>query len=377
MIKFQLFYTSVLLCGLTVLNGCSSDGGERADYLDARSAESLEIPPKLTSPDNRGALQLPKPSDEALQKFANLDAVTETPVAVKFEGARLRQRAGLNYLEVDQSVDEVWKALPSFLAAEGIELDRVEKLMGFVDTTWMNEYQVSNGSEKTSSWFSGFSPDYKDKFRIRLEPDENRTKLFVAHRGMQIVVKDDVTAWQQRPSEAELEREILYRFLLHIGAQKQQAVDLLSAYRSYQSRAHGDDQQQDQLTVMGEEQQVWMRLRQAIDRLGVDLLSVKAEQLTMQVKVGNIKQKKPQEKQDEGWFSSLFGSKDIEVDFNEDYDDFEYKKVKVKKGDEVTLTIRQIASPLSSVIRITQADGSDLRLGLGFELRDALIEQLQ
>lgn len=377
MTKYQIFNSTISLCGLLVLTGCSTDGEERAAYLDAQTAQSLEIPPKLTAPDNRGALRLPKPSKEALEKFTNGNEENRVaPVAVRLEGVRLLQQADVPYLEIDQSVDAVWNSLPGFLAAQGIEVERVEKLMGFVDTQWMNEYQVTYNSEEGSSWFKNFSPDYKDKFRLRIESIGDKTKLFVAHRGMQIVVKDDASAWQQRLSEPELEREILYRFLLHLGAGKQQAVELLAGYRSYQPRAYGTDEQLSQFTVMGEKQLVWRRLRQALDRLGVDIIKLEAEKRSLQIKVGKIKQVASSAEKDESWFGGLFSSKDVEVGFNEDYETSEYKTDSVEKGGEVTLNLQQIVSPLSSVIKLTRQDGSAAQ-NAGIELRDALIEQLK
>jgi len=50
---------------LVTLAGCSSDGEKRPEYMDATTLESLEIPPKLSIPDTRGALELPEPAKTA------------------------------------------------------------------------------------------------------------------------------------------------------------------------------------------------------------------------------------------------------------------------------------------------------------------------
>lgn len=54
-----IFSTSVFL------SACSSDGEERAQYMDAHSVGELEIPPRLTAPDTSGAMQLPEPAKKA------------------------------------------------------------------------------------------------------------------------------------------------------------------------------------------------------------------------------------------------------------------------------------------------------------------------
>jgi len=46
----------------SVLQGCSSGGEKRPEYMDAYSVEALQIPPKLTEPDTSGAMKLPQPA---------------------------------------------------------------------------------------------------------------------------------------------------------------------------------------------------------------------------------------------------------------------------------------------------------------------------
>jgi len=239
----KLNLTSVVLVLLSfssfvLLSACSSDGEKRPEYeyMDASSVRHLEIPPKLTMPDTSNGMVLPQPSDAVKNAFADSQGVKA--VAPEFKGMRLKHDSRLYWLEIDESIERVWASLPSFLAAEGIEVDRVERLLGFVDTKWMNEYQVTYGDKGTgSSWLSGFLSDYKDKFRIRVEAiDTDKTRLFISHRGVELIVKDEGTSWQQRESESLLEREIMYRYALFAGASKHAATDLLSGYQSYQPR---------------------------------------------------------------------------------------------------------------------------------------------
>ena len=195
-LKLSRQLVTMLSIGLFVsLSGCSSDGEERPEYLDTTSVRSLEIPPKLSSPDTRGALKLPEPSAKAKKEFAEKKG-SSSVVAPSFKGMKLKNDSRLYWLEIDLPVKELWSRLPGFLAAEGIEIERVEKLMGFVDTRWMDEYQIKYADEESgSSWFSDFSPDYKDKFRLRVEAVSKgkKSRLYVAHRGMQIVVTDDAS----------------------------------------------------------------------------------------------------------------------------------------------------------------------------------------
>lgn len=278
---------SVLFFSLVSLNGCSSDGEERPEYMDANSVESLQIPPKLTRPDTSGALRLPEPSGKALNMQNESKAIA--PI---FKGIELKNDSRLYWLEIEKPVEEVWATLPRFLASEGIELDRVEKLFGFVDTSWMNEYQITyGGKEGDSSWFVKFSPDYKDKFRIRVEAitDTDKTRLFVSHRGLQVSVTDDESEWIYRNSEPLLEREIMYRYVLFAGAGQNGATTLLANYKSYQPRAQLNSENPSIMKVQGDPDTVWLRLSIALDRLGVDTVNSDKAAGKLEVQVGNIK----------------------------------------------------------------------------------------
>jgi len=375
---FSEYYSSTLLFTLLSVSivGCSSDGEERPQYMNANTIRGLEIPPKLTTPDTRGALQIPEPSQKARSGKSHV-------IAPVFNGYELKHDSRLYWLEIDMPVAKVWSMLPDFLASEGITVDRVEKLLGFIDTSWMNEYQITYSSGEGSSWFSSFSPDYKDRFRIRLEAvqGENKTRLYVAHRGLQISVTGDVSKWVQRDSEPLLEREIMYRFALFGGIRQSGAKELLAAYNSYQPRVKNiTDTTTDEFDVKGDANSIWLRLQVAMDRLGVDILNSDKAANTLTVRVGNLQEPEKLPEDESGWFSGLFGGKDIKVDEDEDYEDSsEYKEQPVKVADEdrLTLRLKQIVGKNSSTIKISHEDGTAISENLAWLFRDALLRQLK
>lgn len=364
---------------LASLVGCSSDGEEKAEYMGATSVKSLEIPPKLSIPDTQGALRLPKPS--ASQR--NSVAKTAVEIAPQFTGFELKNDSRLYWLEIDTPVADVWNTLPDFLASEGIKVDRVEKLLGFLDTIWMNEYKVTYQTESSTNWFSSFSADYKDRFRIRVESIEgtNKSRMFVNHRGLQISVANDVSAWTQRDSEPFLEREILYRYVLFAGVSKKGATELLASYKSYQPRVDKITDTSDTFSVKGEADTIWIRLQIAMDRLGVDIVKNDKASRTMQVLVGNLNAEERPPEDESGWFGGLFSGKKIVVDDGDDYEDDnaeESSKVtKVAPQDRIALQLQQIVGEQSSDIKISHADESQLSGSLVWAFRDALLNQLK
>lgn len=377
-LNFSRVFTPILYTGLFLtLGACSSDGEERPEYLNTASVKHLEVPPKLSVPNTSGALNLPEPSAKVLRAFSG-EQTKNIHIAPAFKGVNLKNDGQLYWLEIDMPVTKVWAMLPGFLAAEGIEVSRVEKLMGFVDTQWMNEYQKSYGGVSSeSSWFGSFTPDYKDKFRIRIEAANrgSKSRLYVAHRGMQIVVTSDVSEWAQRESEAFLEREIMYRFMLFAGAGKQSATDLLAGYRSYHPRVIEGKNKSSEFEVQGDRENVWRRLSQAMDRLGVDVKKSDKITRTIQVLVGDLDIEKTRQESG-GWFSSLFGG-DVDVGDDEDYETTEYKKQEIAAKDKVIVNVQQTASANSSTIKLSLNDGSAVERGLALDFKNALFQQLR
>lgn len=364
----------MMMCGV-ILSACSSTGEERSDHLDAASTKQLEIPPKLTQPDTSGALRLPQPSEKALAKVNG--KVEQDQQIPEFTGVRLKHDAQLYWLEIDSPIDQVWATIPEFLAAEGIMMQRQDRQLGFIETQWMNDYPISYGTDKKSgSWFASFSPDYKDKFRLRVEAkNKDQTLLYISHRGMQISVNNDVSEWMQRDSEALLEREIMYRYILYAGALKTQATQMLADYQSYQPRVIEDADNPAKFEVQGNAKIVWLRLRVAMDRLGVDVIQEDTGARTLKVKVGNLKLTKAA-KTDGSWFSGLFG-RDVSLEDDDGFSEKkEFKQPPVKEEDKIEIQITQQAGELSSSIMIMPITPADELTGIALDFRNALVQQL-
>ena len=72
-----------------------------------------------------------------------------------------------------------------------------------------------------------------DKYRARLErTEQNTSEIFVSHRGMIEVYTtagQDQTKWQARPSDPDLEAEILQRLLVQFDASAAKATATAAA----------------------------------------------------------------------------------------------------------------------------------------------------
>lgn len=368
-----------LAVSVFLMNGCSSNGEERPDYMDASTTSQLEVPPKLTQPNTQGALRLPEPSEKAL---AAANGKKAEALASRFEGIELKHAEQLYWLEIDSPLAQVWASLPKFLAAEGIEMQRADKVLGFVDTVWLNEYPISYGTEESGKrWFASFSPDYKDKFRLRVEAiNEQQTRLFVSHRGLQIMVANEGTQWVQREPESMLERELMYRYALYAGATRAQATELLADYQSYQPRVIEQKDNPARFQVQGTADIVWLRLRAAMNRLGVDIVEADNQDRRLLLSVGAISPAQAAKQTSGGWFSGLFGG-DVQVDENYDIEDNRQQEQEEKAQADTTerlqMRVQQQAGQYASTIIVSYADSSEALSGDALDFRNALVNQLK
>lgn len=256
---------SVILVAL-VMAGCTND---RPVYHGAEYYKNLEVPPDLTTPDTADALQVPRPSEEALQRFRDNNKL-ETVITPKFDDVRMVSYAGNSWLEIDNNADHVWAKLLEFWQAEGFDLVQERPLLGFMETDWVERLGGDTGFLR--SVFQKFEPDYKDKFRVRLEAFDNnqKTRLYIAHARIERIVRgefNDDYIWVTQPSSLEAEREIISRMALFAGLNQQQSLALLENYRPYSSLVKVDSTNSTALTMKGSMDFVWNRAMRALDRM--------------------------------------------------------------------------------------------------------------
>ena len=287
----------LLLLSVAVLAACSSDGDERPEYQGAQYYKSLEIPPDLTLQKTSEELVIPQPTQSALTEYQTASKLDQA-VLPEFKGIRLKSDCGgLYWLEMDADPDSVWPKLEAFWEHEGIRLLQDEPQLGFMETEWSSRLVVDPDAGFLTRMFNKMEPDLLDRFRMRVETSDDRehTWVFVSHTGMERFVEggddDSRIIWRRRPSDPNLEREIIGRLLLFDGLSENQKEDLLKNYHPYQSYVHYvkivPDEDEDQssidssasqvaeLTMTGSMDFVWHRVLRALDRL--ELTNIKAD----------------------------------------------------------------------------------------------------
>jgi len=285
----------VLILAALVVSGCGNN--ERPEYQGADYYKSLELPPDLNLDKSSAEMEIPEPTVSALEDFQSRHKLNKA-VAPEFKGIRLKHDGSMYFLEVDAAPDVVWPKIEAFWEHEGIGLLQNRPMLGFMQTDWTKQLQIREDANYFVKLFSKLEPDFRDKFRMRVEPAADRTKthIFVAHYGIEVFVEgpdgEDGTYWRGRKSDIELEREILARLTLFAGLSDNQADSLMQDYKPFQSyvtykesfqesvdRPFGGEQTSVAvLTMKGTMDFVWYRSIRALDRIQMEDISLNKKQ---------------------------------------------------------------------------------------------------
>lgn len=323
---------NVLIVAILVVTACGKN--ERPEYQGADYYKSLELPPDLSLEKSSAEVEIPEPTVSALEEFQSMHKLNKA-VAPEFNGIRLKHDGSMYFLEVDAAPENVWPKIEAFWEHEGIGLEQNRPMLGFMQTDWTKEMQVDPDANYFVRLFSKIEPDFRDKFRMRVEPAADRTKthIFVAHYGIEVFVEIDSdgashTEWRERKSDFELEREILSRLTLFAGLSENQAESLLKDYKPMQSYVTykegfiGDDidppaeggfdkSKVAVLSMKGTMDFVWYRTIRALDRMQMDDISLSKKDGRISFTVPAFDESSPgfSEEDESGgsnWFTSLF-----------------------------------------------------------------------
>jgi outer membrane protein assembly factor BamC len=194
------------------------------------------------------------------------------------EGMRVVRDGNERWLVVQGPPAAHWERARAFWLENGFTLKIDNPTAGILETDWAeNRADIPSGIIR--GFFgkildSAYSTATRDRFRTRLErgPDDT-TEIYISHRGAEEVVQGGVqetTVWQPRPTDTELEAEMLNRLMVFLGAKKEQADRLMAASGAQPARARleRDGSGGVALRVDGDFAQVWRRTGLALDRVG-------------------------------------------------------------------------------------------------------------
>jgi len=227
----------VLLALVASLAACSVLESDKIEYKSAGKAPTLEVPPDLTqlSRENRYAIPGGAVSANAFEAGrANAPAI---PTAVANLGDVRMERAGQErWIVVNRPPEQLWDTVRDFWLENGFLLTMEQRNLGIMETDWAeNRAKIPQDIIRSSLGKlidSAYSTGELDRFRTRMERTPNGTEIYISHRGMVEVYttqRKELTNWQPRPVDPELETEFLRRLMVRLGVTQEQSKAAVAA----------------------------------------------------------------------------------------------------------------------------------------------------
>jgi outer membrane protein assembly factor BamC len=233
---------ALALAGLVA--GCStvSLSSDKIEYQSAPAPRTLEVPPDLSQLPRDERFSVPDRGGAAASATASATATaagrgqprggTVLTVAPTVPNARIEREGTQRWLAVDVAPEQAFAVVKEFLPTIGLQIEREDARVGVVETVWA-ENRASLPQPLLRGLLGRFlgqvySTGEMDKFRFRIERTAaNTSEIFVSHRGMVEVFTSqaqDATKWQPRPSDPELEVELLQRLAQRFAPAPAQAT---------------------------------------------------------------------------------------------------------------------------------------------------------
>ncbi len=271
----------------TVLGGCTvldPFSGSTVDYKSATvKAKPLEVPPDLSQLARDGRFQAQGgviSASTAANAGSGQPALAAAPaVAVLARGdIRVERDGQTRWLVVPQTPEQLWPQLKTFWEQRGFVLAVDEARIGVMETNWAeNRAKLPNDViRNTLGRLVGnlYDTGERDLFRTRIERTDKGSEVFVSHRGAEEVFvgeRREATTWRARPSDTQLEAEMLSRMMVALAPKEEQAKALaaVSAASDGAPRARLlDGQPAPTVEVDDSLDRAWRRVGLALDRSG-------------------------------------------------------------------------------------------------------------
>lgn len=319
------------LMALASLTACSSldslTTGDKVDYrTQAKQTTGLDIPPDLTQlpRENRptgpiSAAQMAAQPTSA-QRQAAVNAGTANTVALAKAGEVELQRQGTTrWLHSTLPPEQLWPQVKTFWSERGLAVESEDASIGVMETNWAeNRAKLPQDFIRRTIGTvldSVYSTGERDKYRTRLERNAaGGTDIFITHRGMLEVYttsQREETAWQPRPSDPELEAEMLSRLLLKLGGKEEAAKAVVASapaapapeIRQPAPRSLADVP--DVITLNEDFDRAWRRVGQSLDRHGFTIEDRDRKQGLFFLRYADPSQAG---KEEPGFWAKLFGA---------------------------------------------------------------------
>jgi len=259
---------------------------KKVEYKSAGRLPPLDVPPDLTRPVGDDRFVVPQVgggqgsatySAYQRDRAGRPDASGGGTVLPAQEGARVERAGTQRWLVVNGEPEKVWPLAKEFWQEIGFIVNVEIPEAGVMETDWAeSRARVPDGIIRGvlgKLLDSVYSTSERDKFRTRLERGAQRgtTEIYISHRGMEevyISMAEEQTKWQPRPSNPELEAEMLQRMMVRLGVQEERAKAQVASPRDTSRAMLTKSIEGGTLALNEQFDRAWRRVGLALDRIG-------------------------------------------------------------------------------------------------------------
>ncbi|HYJ19398.1 MAG TPA: outer membrane protein assembly factor BamC [Burkholderiales bacterium] len=283
----QLFLAAAMVA--LALSGCSGKviEGKKIDYKSAGKAKALDVPADLSTPPSSDRYIVPESTSSSATYSEYTEGQANKPgepstaavLPVKEEKVRVERSGSQRWLVVEAEPDALWPVIREFWQDNGFLIEREEPEIGIMETDWAENRAKIPDSAIRNLLGKVIDQSYtfpeRDKFRTRLErgSSEGTTEIYISHRGVYQVLTAEGrhqadTKWQMRPTDPELEAEMLYLLMNRFGAKKEQVEAQKKAPVESRAELSKNGDTPEALLLRDSFDRAWRRVGLALDRVG-------------------------------------------------------------------------------------------------------------
>ncbi len=361
-----------------LLGGCGAiekaREASRVDYKSVEKGRPLEVPPDLTQAPSENALGVPKGSAASMADYertggvdvgAQRTAAVNAGVLPQPDNVRLERAGNERWLVVKAEPQAVWARLKQFWASRGLNLVKENAATGIMETDWAEhrpDIELGGIRGFLKKHIGGhYVAGVRDKFRVRIEPgrEPGTTEVYLAHSGMVERSSSDnsevrTTYWEMRPSDPDLEAEMLRLIMVDLGAPGDKAKQVVadgakSAPKAKLVSANGAQK----LLLDGDFANAWRQVGIVLDRVGFAVQDRNREQGVYYVRYDDPAKSGGKK----GFFKKMFGGK--------------------KQTDNNVYQVKLADSGDTTAVTVLTETGDAETSGTGEKILRLLLEQLQ
>lgn len=360
----------LVLAFLSITACTTSFTNESIDYKSQgeKKTPNLSVPPDLSMPnmDKRygvsdGVATLSQYNSSTTK---GKEVVTKNTVTPEQAGFKIEREGNRRWIVAQKSSAELYPKIKSFWEDTGFLLATDSPNTGIMETDWAENR--ANIPDDMVRRFLGknletiYSTGERDKFRTRLEKSpKGETEIYISHKGAkeELTGADkNTTMWTAKPSDPELEAELLTRMLVYLGASNETAKTAVKTAsdtsKARVARIQTIDQV-DTLVIAQGFDRAWREVGLGLDRSN---FSVEDRDRSKGIFYVRYVRSNLDPVKKEGWFSSLFSpSKEDELKKAKKYQvivkSVDNSSTKVIVLDELgKATTSEVAKPILTIL---------------------------